>query len=323
MTAALDTAMQPHPPAGITLPAMHEACITACLGTIFTEAQPEGQRAKSPTVGYRADDPDAANAAGRAQLTRYHSWRDAGLVELMPCRGGLAGSSDAPLRIGVLMECADPIREPSELTWWVDRGLIAIGLAWTHGSRYAAGNAATAIDGSKGLTSLGRELVKEMDRHNIIHDLSHLSQQATEELLELTDAPVIATHSNCRALIDNTNQRHLTDETIREIGRRGGVIGLNLCSPFLIPAELDVARAHIDMARAHIEHICTIHGTTNHVGLGSDIDGGFSTQKLPDGIDSVFDLFTISDELRRAKWTDDAINGFQYGNWTRFWSDDS
>lgn len=321
MTAELRPEMQPHPPAGITLPAMRQAHVTMCLGTIFTEAHPAGQTAKYPTVGYTANDPDAAHNAGKAQLARYHAWRYAGFIELMPRRGEQTASTAAPLRIGILMECADPIREPSELAWWADQGVITIGMAWAMGSRYAAGNARPAIDGSAGLTAIGRELVQEMDRLNIVHDLSHLSQRATEDLLELTDAPVIASHSNCRALIDGKNERHLTDDTIREIGRRGGIIGLNLCSPFLIPAELDVARAHVDMARAHIEHICTIHGTTNHVGLGSDIDGGFSTEKLPDGINSVFDLHVLADELRKAKWTEDAINGFQHANWTRFWSE--
>jgi microsomal dipeptidase-like Zn-dependent dipeptidase len=135
--------------------------------------------------------------------------------------------------LGVLMECADPIRDPDELPWWVERGVVAIGLAWWRGSRYATGNGEPSCTSGIGLTDLGRELVKRMDAQGVVHDASHLSDRALDDLFALTDKPVIASHSNCRALLGGVNQRHLTDEAILEIGRRGGVIGLNLVKNFI------------------------------------------------------------------------------------------
>ena len=72
-----------------------------------------------------------------------------------------------------------------------------------------------------------------MDALGVVHDLSHLSDVSMDQLLELTDRPVIASHSNCRALLPGDDMRHLRDESIREIARRGGVIGLNLCRNFI------------------------------------------------------------------------------------------
>src|SRR5690606_1670701 len=129
------------------------------------------------TWAYPEGDVAAAGEAGRRQLAIYHRWREQGLVELLPPRGSgpawgrIAASSPggrggtqppgdrgatqgaAPLRVGILMECADPIATPDDLGWWAERGVIAIGMAWARGSRYAGGNATGG-----GLTDLGREL---------------------------------------------------------------------------------------------------------------------------------------------------------------------
>jgi len=138
--------------------------------------------------------------------------------------------------------------------------------------------------------------------------------------LSLTDRPIIASHSNCRALIDGKNERHLTDETIREVGRRGGVIGLNLCSPFLRPGlDRDKnERASIDDCIRHVEHIAEIHGHTRGIGLGSDMDGGFGVLGLPEGIESPQDLSKIADALLARGWSEEAVDAFAWGNWARF-----
>jgi len=226
--------------------------------------------------------------------------------------------------LGILIECADPIRSPDEMAWWAQRGVVAVGMAWWKSSRYAGGN---GTDG--GLTPMGKDLASAMDDLGIVHDLSHLSQRATDELLAATSKPIIASHSNCRSLIDGDNQRHLTDETIAEIGRRGGVIGLNLCAPFLMQSGDaggpgggvggdNGVRATIDDCVRHVEHICAVQGNRNGVGLGSDMDGGFSTDRLPIGITTPSNLDLISDALKERGWTEDDLNGFRFGNWSRF-----
>lgn len=313
MLAPLDPRAGPHPPAAVTLPSLRDGGITACLGTVFTEAFYPAKPPDYMQVAYPVGDVEAAHAAGVRQLERYSQWEYAG--EIGHLKSGPRGRS--PL-IGILVECADPIRTPEELTWWAERGVIAVGMSWVHGSRYSGGNGESAQE--TGITSMGRDFVRAMDHLKLVHDISHLSQRATDDLFSLTDRPVIASHSNCRALIDGKNERHLTDDTIREVGRRGGVIGLNLCSPFLRPG-LDREkneRASIDDCVRHVEHIAGIHGHARGVGLGSDMDGGFGVLGLPGGIESPRDLSRLADALLARGWSGEAVDAFAWGNWARF-----
>jgi membrane dipeptidase len=314
MLADLATCGGPHLPASVTLPALAEGNVRACLATIFTEA---GGPCRA---GYAPTDVEKAHAAGAAQLEVYRSWAGQGHIHLV---GGASRKPlDSKLRVGILVECADPIRSPDELAWWHDRGVIAIGLAWARGSRYAAGNAEPSCSSDHGLTDPGRELVRAMDALRITHDLSHLSQRATDELLSITDRPVVATHSNCRALLDGHAQRHLTDDVIREIGRRagGGVIGLNLFAPFVRHDLPEAERPTISESVRHIERICKVQGHRRGVGLGSDLDGGFSAHRLPVGIEAPRDFRKITQTLASRGWSDAEIEGFAWRNWSDFWT---
>ncbi len=238
-------------------------------------------------------------------------------------RAGVRGSSSpSPLRLGVLVECADPIPSPDELPEWDEQGVVAIGMAWWHESRYAGGNGTDNL----GLTDLGRALIPAMDALAVVHDLSHLSQRATDELLTLTDAPVIASHSNCRSLLGGEanpqHLRHLSDDTIREIARRGGVIGLNLIRNFIrtgLDRNNPSDRPSADDAVAHVEHICELVGDRRCVGLGSDMDGGITANDLPAAINTPSDLTKLTDALRARGWNADDLAAFRYDNWIRFW----
>ncbi len=324
MHAQLDDCRGRYQPASITLPSMIEGRVTRCLGTVFTEAiDPMEPDSESGAFTYPFGDADAAYRAGMRQLLLYRTWRDAGVVSRMPLRGQPEESSEAPIRLGVLVECADPITSPDELDQWVDLGVVAIGMAWWHQSRYAGGNGTDHTKPGNGLTDLGRELVKRMDALGVVHDLSHLSQRAVDELLELTDSVVMASHSNCRALMGDpdskSNQRHLTDETIKEIARRGGVIGLNLLGDFITPDLKKGHRAPIADCVKHIEHVCELVGSTKHIGLGSDMDGGFGADGLPEGINTPSDLTLITDALSAKGWADEDIANFTSANWERYW----
>lgn len=312
------------------------------LGTIFTEPVESVENVTGPEQ-YVASDVEASHRAGRAQLEAYLTWRDQGLIDLDlrrrlrsepgtgEIRGGMGVTEPAalaperlvsrlpprpPLSIGVLVENADPIRSPDELGWWRERGVVAIGMAWAKRSRYAGGNA-TSI----GLSDLGRALVSQMDRLRIVHDASHLSDRSFDELQDATDRPVMASHSNCRALLgDAADQRHLNDHQIRRIVERGGVIGLNLFSMFLDSAARKTGRASLESCVRHVDHICEIAGGRSNVGLGTDIDGGFAADRLPQGIDRPADLVRLFEALRNAGWSDRDLFAFACGNWVRFFN---
>ncbi len=351
MLAPLDRGAEPHAPAAVTLEELKPDAgrgwggVRFALATVF--AEPDG----TGPEGYPAGDVERAYRVGRAQLEVYLTWRDRGLVALDlgrvlrsepgvgEIRGGMgvAEAVEAPigrrveralsrrgpaLHFGVLIENADPVRSPGELGWWVERGVVAVGLAWAKPSRYAGGNSTQL-----GLTDLGREMVAEMDRLGVVHDVSHLSDRALEELLGATDRAVIASHSNCRSLLGGggvgENQRHLRDETIAEIGRRGGVVGLNLFSRFLRAGIGEGERATVGECIAHVEHVCGVMGHRRGVGLGSDMDGGFSAASLPGGINRPRDLGRLAEGLRGRGWSDEEIEWFAWGNWARFWANAS
>lgn len=329
----------PWPPASVTLPSLKAGGVVACFGTIFTEMKCDGPE------GYPEGDAEAANKRGRAQLEVYRDWEEKGLITLGlrkalrvdagvgAVRGGMGvaevvQSSPAQrmgksgkLHLGILVECADPIRTPDELAWWVEAGVVAVGMSWGHGSRYSGGNGTPGV----GINALGKEFISTMDELGVIHDLAHLSQQSTEDLLALTDQPVMASHSNARALVDSYPERHLADETISEIGRRGGMIGVNLVSGFIDPQATrePPVRARLSCLFDHIDRITGLMGRRDGIGLGSDMDGGFGADWLPQGIDSPSDLHKIADGLHDRGWTDDEIEGFRFNNWARFIADNA
>jgi membrane dipeptidase len=300
----------PHPPAAVTLPSLREGGVRWVLGTIYTEA------GGALPEGYDPEDREGAHKAGVRQLDWYRRERDAGEF----CALATADPEDvaAPLGLGLLMENADPIRKPEELEWWAARGVSAVGLAWVKPSRYAGGNG-----GGAGLTSAGRELVLAMREAGVLPDLAHLSQQAVEELLDMHPGRVIASHSNCRALLggeENPNwQRHLSDETIVEIGRRGGMIGLNLYAPFLRHGLAVGERPTLCDAVAHLERICELQGHRRGVGLGSDMDGGLSAREMCAEIERPAHLVRLLEALGGAGWSEAELLDFTHRNWLRFW----
>lgn len=335
---ALDarTAGGEDPPGSVTFPSMR-GHIVACLGTVFVE--PGGKRAE---YGYAPGDAEAAARVGRAQMETYQRWAREGWIEIEGLGEGVgqqkgdeetrdretgdgktAVAREGALRVRILVEGADPIRGPDELGWWVQRGVAAIGLSWARASRYAAGNA-TPPDEDRGLTDLGRAMVREMDARGVVHDLSHLSDRALDQLLTLSDRPVIASHSNVRSIIDaggsEVRQRHLRDDTIREIGRRGGMIGVNLFSPFIINGARRDRRATLEEWAAHVDHICALMNSRAMIGLGSDMDGGFSALMMPEAVNGPADLGQLLDALRDRGWSEAELAGFARLNWERFWS---
>ena len=321
MTLPPETSGGPWQPASATFPSLREGNVRAFLGTIFTEAGGDD------AVAYPAHDAEAAHAAGLRQLQRYHQWHASGHINLHTPQASFDAASclraSAPSCL-LLMECADPVRSPDELHWWVAQGVVCIGMAWARGSRYAAGNAEPSCNSPHGLTDLGRALVREMDALGVVHDVSHLSDRALAELLDLTDRPIVATHSNSRARLSLPGrpapERHLTDAAIREITCRGGLIGLNLFANFIRPALSRGERPTIDEAIGHVEHICELAGSRRCVGLGSDLDGGFSALHLPEGIDHPKDFRKITEALAARNWPDHDIHAFAWQNWADFWS---
>jgi membrane dipeptidase len=136
--------------------------------------------------------------------------------------------------------------------------------------------------------------------------------------MEHARGTIIASHSNCRALVEN-KQRHLRDDQIKAIGERGGVIGLNLYSHFLVPPSEGGVRRRATIADCvrHVQHVAEVMGHRRGVALGSDADGGFGPKFLPQGADHPKKFNVLAEALRDAGWSDEEIAGFAHRNWLR------
>lgn len=317
MTAALSEAQGKPQPAAVTLQSLAEGNVKWAFATIYTAPsatitepdRPPGPDPSDGPAGYPAGDHQAAHERGVAQLDIYRRWEDEGHISIVRSRQGLVDTptDGSPIQIILLMEGADPIRDVGEVAWWHDQGLRAVGLSWWRGTTYAGGNGHHYP-----LTPEGKEMVAALDDVGIIHDLSHLSDDAAAELLGIARGPVIASHSNARALMDGKNHRHLSDDLIKEISSRDGVIGLNLASKFLTTQDRP---ATIQETLGHVDHIADVAAGRSRVGLGSDMDGGFGADKLPDGIDQPSDLQRLVEGLAERGWTTDELEGFASRNW--------
>jgi membrane dipeptidase len=287
--------LAPNSPDALSLPALSAADVRVALGTIFTECG--GDPAKDAAAYRSSDELDEAHRAGVRQLEWYEAMERDGALRLVRTVSDLeqCTQADGPLGVVLLMECADPIRSPDEVAWWHARGLRVVGLSWGHGSRYAGGNARAG-----GLTAIGRRMVEALDACGILHDASHLSRQAFDDLLTQSSQRVIASHSNAQALLD-PNERHITDAQIAALRDRDGWIGLNLYGRFLASGR----RATIDDCVAHVEHVASIAGA-DRVGLGSDLDGGFGRDALPLEVQSPTDYARILARLHERGFAERA-----------------
>jgi membrane dipeptidase len=159
-----------------------------------------------------------------------------------------------------------------------------------------------------------------MARVSLILDVSHMAEESFFQALDQFHGPVLASHSNCRAYVPT--DRQLSDEMIQALVKRGGVIGVVLYNDFLLVdwKKNHKVKSDVTLAAAvkQIRHICDIAGDTTHVGLGSDLDGGFGMESIPLEMDNAADLPKIGDALAKAHFTDKEVGNIMAGNWLRF-----
>lgn len=301
-----------------TFPSLRDSGVGLIFATLFVA--PYSKKREGQTFVYRT--PAEAHQHAMRQLDYYHRLADeTAYIRLVGDQETLAEvvhsheEGDKPL-LGIvpLMEGADPIERPEELEAWVERGLRIIGLAWDN-TRYAGG---AWRNSDRGITPAGYALMEAMADFNLILDITHMNEKASLAALERYEGRVIATHSNPRQLIPM--DRHLSDTQIRRLAERDGVMGVVLFNRFLKPGltmsdpKESVA---IDDVVAHIDYTCQLLGTAQHVGIGSDFDGGFGAQHIPAGIDSVHDLHKIGDALREKGYDPADVQAIMGGNWLR------
>ncbi len=214
--------------------------------------------------------------------------------------------------IVVKMKGAEPISEPRQLEEWLEYGLRAVAPAW-HPTRYSA---SAGADG--GLTLLGYELLDVMAGFNVLLDISAMSEGAAADALDVYEGAIIASHSNPRYF--NNDPRCLSDEQIRRLAERDGVIGIMMYNRFLRKdwhphdRKRQVTLSHWVDA---VDYVCQLTGSVAHVGLGSDIDGGYPYQALPAAIDTSSDLWLLNRALRERGFDEVEATQILGGNMLR------
>ena len=307
--------------ATVSLPELRKGNIGLVVATQIARYVAPG----NPLPGWHS--PEQAWAQTQAQLAWYKAMEEDGemvqvnnlitLEKHIKLWQDGALFSNKPIGYILSLEGADSIITIKHLETAYNYGLRSVGPAHYGPGRYAQGTDATDYMGPK-----GHELLKEMERLNIILDATHLCDDSFWEALDHFNGHVWASHNNCRALVNHNRQ--FSDEQIKELINRGAVIGGAMDAWMMVPdwvrgeSTPGGMNCNLDVLIDHMDHICQLAGNALHVGIGSDLDGAFGTEQCP------YDLQTIADEqkltvlLQKRGYSPVDIENIMHGNWLRF-----
>jgi len=276
----------------------------------------------SGVSGYRSA--EIAYGMAHGQLAYYRQLQASGGVRLICDRGELERhlaewqepvSGEPPLGFVISMEGADPIILPSQVAEWWRNGLRIVSLCHYGISAYSHG---TGNPG--GLLPRANDLLRAMREVGMVLDISHLADQAFFEALDAFDGRIMASHHNCRSLVPG--DRQLTDEQIRLIVERDGVIGAALDAWMLYPGwvrgETSNRVVSLEDYANHLDHVCEVAGNARHAAIGSDLDGGYGYEQTPHDLETIADLQKVPAILDRRGYSERDIALIMHGNWLRF-----
>ena len=280
---------------------------------------------QNPLPGWHS--PEQAWAQTQAQLAWYKEMEErnelVNIYNLATLDNHLqqwnSSESKSRLPIGYILslEGADSIVTLKHLESACQNGLRAIGPAHYGPGRYAQGTDATG-----GIGKSGRELLKEMERLNIILDATHLCDDSFWEALKNFNGAVWASHNNCRSIVPH--HRQFSDEQLKELIQRGAVIGGVMDAWMLLPNWIrgvstpQSMNCSLEKLIDHMDHICQLAGNTLHVGIGSDLDGAFGKEQCPTDIETIADLQRIPTLLSNRGYKKEDIENITSQNWIRF-----
>jgi membrane dipeptidase len=277
----------------------------------------------NPLPGWHS--PWQAWAQTQGQLAWYKAMEEAGEMVMIKDLPGLEKHisrwlepvEKLPIGFILSLEGADSIIHPDYLQRAHAYGLRALGPAHYGPGRYANGTDSTGHLGEN-----GKLLLREMERLGIILDATHLCDDAFWDAMELFNGAVWASHNNCRALVPHNRQ--FSDEMIRALIAKGAVIGGALDAWMMVPGWIrgrstpEAMQCNLEKVIDHMDHICQIAGNTRHVGIGTDLDGGYGREQSPYDLDTIADLQKMSGLLTNRGYSPEDIANILHGNWLRF-----
>ena len=221
-----------------------------------------------------------------------------------------------PGRVNAIMhlEGAEPLASDlSDLEQWYERGLRSVGITWSRPNDFGEGvpfRFPGSPDTGPGLTQAGLDLVHACNLLGILVDVSHLNEAGFWDVGRISQAPIVATHSNAHAICAST--RNLTDRQLDAIGESGGVVGVNFSPLFLREDGWFDASSSLTGIVRHIDYIASRIGV-DHVAFGSDFEGA----ELAEDLDGVAGLPRLLNALRTAGYDEEALEKITHGNWLR------
>jgi len=306
----------------VSLPEMRKGRIGICVATqIARYVKPENR-----LPGWHS--PEQAWAQTQGQLAWYRMMEEEGEMIQIRNRAELKrqfelwttpGKDIEKLPIGYILslEGADSFVTLKHLERSYEQGLRAVGPA-----HYGPGTYAQGTDATGGIGAKGRELLKEMERLNIILDATHLCDDSFWEALDHFSGPVWASHNNVRALVPHNRQ--FADDQIEALIQRSAVIGGVLDAWMMIPGwqrgKTRPKEAGLKLERVidHIDHICQLAGNVNHVGIGTDLDGAFGNEQCPADLQTIADLQNLPDLFYKRGYKQEDVRKIMHGNFLSF-----
>lgn len=192
-------------------------------------------------------------------------------------------------------------------------GLRSLGPVWSRPTIFAEGvpfRYPSTGDTGPGLSPAGYDLVRECNALGIMLDMSHLNEKGFWNVVETSDAPIVATHSNAYEVCPHA--RNLTDDQLRTIGQSDGMVGLNFATGFLRPDGQMKPDTPLENMLRHLDHMISLAGE-DHVGLGSDFDGA----TVPEDIGDISGLPNLRAAMVAHGYDDALIEKLCFGNWLR------
>jgi membrane dipeptidase len=302
----------------IGLPDLREAEVAVTFITCL--ARVRSNPGENAVLDFRTH--EAAFAHAQAELAYYRELERQGIFRIISDLPTLnahmaewrGDSESCPLGAVLTMEGADPIVSPDRVHSWWDQGLRVLSLAHYGPSKYAFG---TASEGP--VTADGLALLDEMSGTKMILDVTHLCDESFWIAVDRFTGPLIATHSNCRALVPQ--ERQFTDDQLKLLIERDAVIGAAMdawmIEPGWIQYETQGAKVTLEDYVNHIDHVCQLAGNARHAAIGTDLDGGYGTEQTPRDFDTYIDMQRVPDLLRDRGYSESDIEAICHGNWLR------
>ena len=266
----------------------------------------------SPAVDF--DISQAAANRLTADLFRLESLSE-GQIKVVRSAAELQNCIDNDVFAAILhFEGAEAIDEDLDaLEVYYQAGLRSLGIVWSRPTIFAHGVPIaypSSPDIGPGLTDAGKRLVKRCNELGIMIDLSHMNEAGFWDVAALSDAPLVATHSNVHALCPIS--RNLTDKQLDAIKASDGMVGLNFATGFLNEDGAWDSDRPLDIMVRHLDYLVERLGETR-VGLGSDYDGA----RVPDAVGDVSKLPNLIAALQEAGYNDQLLRKLSHQNWLR------